>query len=1072
MQERYDFLEKLLENSAVATFVIDRDHKVIFWNGACAKLTGLSKSEVIGTSDHWKAFYSHRRPCLSDIVVDGDYHELPNFFTTYGESKLVPGAVSAETWYEDMGGRTRYVFFEAAPVCDAKGELIAAIETLQDFTEHKKVEEALEDERSFNAAVLETAGAIVAVLDQDGRIAQFNRACEQATGYTFEEVRGEYVFDLLILPEEREDVERVFQNLKAGMFPNTYKNYWLTKDGSRRLIAWSNTALVGHDGNVEWVIATGIDITENYKAEEESTLKSLLLDCAKDAVVVHDFEGNHIYVNEAACKQRGKTREELLNMSVKDFIPPKLAHQFDERIELLKKNRSLVFESFHTKPDGTLFYVEVYAGVIEFQGEDVVISIARDITDRKDSERLLKESEERYRRLIELSPVALAVHSGGKVVYANAAAAKLLGASKPAELIDKPVLSFVHPEDHALVKERISLMMQGNEVDLTEERFVRLDGGIIDVEVAASPIMYNGKQAIQVTVRDVTEHRQALAAVVEAKERVEQLYRVMPSAVFTVDRESLITSFNDKAVQITGYEASEIIGRKCSEFALEPCTNKCGLFSSDVQKPIMGRECTIRRKDGEIRTLSKNVDVVRDADGNVIGGVESFEDITERKHAEEMLNYMAFYDLLTDLPNRTLLSDRLILAIANAHRSGNMMALLFLDLDRFKTINDTLGHTVGDKLLQQVADRLKGCLREGDTIARLGGDEFTLLLPQIVTVDDATSVAQKIIDVLKPPFGFDGRELHITTSIGIALYPSDGKDVQSLLKNADIALYRAKEQGRNNYQLYTPLMNAEAFERLAMEVSMRKALERQEFVVYYQPQVDLKTGAIIGMEALIRWMHPDLGLVYPAEFIPMAEETGLIVPIGEWVLRTACEQNKAWQDAGYAPIRMAVNLSCRQFQQVDLAERVARIVKETGLDPRYLELEITESVLMKDADAAVDTLNKLKKKGIYISIDDFGTGYSSLGYLKRFPIDVLKIDRSFIRELSAGTEDAAIATAIITVAHTMKLKALAEGVETLEQLELLRSLKCDSMQGFIFSRPVPAEEASRILGEERQIRVA
>jgi len=790
------------------------------------------------------------------------------------------------------------------------------------------------------------------------------------------------------------------------------------------------------------------------------------------ATFVIDFDGKFIYFNEAAYTARGYTRDELLDMTIKDLATSDNVELFDERIAQLRDESSAVFESAHMKKDGSALNVEVHAHIVEFQGKEAIIAIARDITDRKDSERLLKESEERYRRLIELSPVAMAVHSGGKVVYANAAAAKLLGASKPAELIDKPVLSLVHPDDHALVKERVALMMQGKEVDLIEERFVRLDGGTIDVEVAASPIMYNGIQAIQVVVRDVTEHRQALAAVVEAKERVEQLYRVMPSAVFTVDNESVITSFNDKAAEITGYEPSEIIGKKCTVFSRDPCVSRCGLFSADVLKPIMRGECTIRRKDGEIRTLSKNVDVIRDVGGDIIGGVESFEDITERKHAEEMLNYMAYFDLLTDLPNRTLLSDRLVLAIANAHRNGHMLAVFFLDLDRFKAINDTLGHTVGDQLLQRVADRLKRCLREGDTIARLGGDEFTLLLPRVDTIDDVTVVAQKVIDVLKPSFMFEGGELHVTTSIGIALYPDDGEDVSSLLKNADIALYRAKEQGRNNYQLYAPSMNAKAFERLAMEGNLRKALERQEFTVYYQPQLDLATGEIIGMEALIRWNHPDLGLVYPAEFIPMAEETGLIVPIGEWVLRTACEQNKAWQDAGHAPIRMAVNLSCRQFQQVDLAERVARIVKETGLDPRYLELEITESVLMKDADAAVDTLNKLKKKGIYISIDDFGTGYSSLGYLKRFPIDVLKIDRSFIRELSAGTEDAAIATAIITVAHTLKLKALAEGVETLEQLELLRSLKCDSMQGFLFSRPLPAEEASKILGEERQIRVA
>ena len=1061
-----------MHNSAVATFVIDRNHKVILWNKACEELTGVDHSVMLGTNDHWKAFYEKKRPCLSDIVIDGNSHELSRLYSSYGESKLAPGALSAEMWYDDLGGRTKYVFFEAAPIYNEQGELVAAIETLQDFTEHKRIEEALETERNFNAAVLETAGAIVAVIDRDGRIIQFNRACEETTGYTFEEVRGKFVFDLLIPPKEREGVQHVFRDLKAGNFPNTHRNCWLTKDGRCRLIAWSNTALLDKEGAVKWVVATGIDVTDSDIAEEELRFKSLLLDRAMDAVFVHDFDGKFVYLNEAAHAARGYTREELLDINIKDLATADNVELFDERISQLKSAGSAVFESAHMKKDGSVLDVEVHAHVVEFQDKEVIIAIARDITGRKRAEELLKESEERYRRLVELSPVAMAVHSGGKIVYANAAAAKLLGASEPAELVDRPVLSVVHPDDQALVMERVALMMDGNQVDLTEERFVRLDGGIVDVEVAASPIIFNGKQAIQVAVRDVTEHKQALAAVVEAKERVEQLYRVMPSAVFTVDKEARITSFNDKAVEITGYEAAEIIGKKCTVFSLNPCTSKCGLFSADVQKPIMGRECTIRRKDGEIRTLSKNVDMVCDVDGHVIGGVESFEDITERKHAEEMLNYMAFYDLLTDLPNRTLLSDRVITAIANAHRSGSMMALLFLDLDRFKTINDTLGHTVGDQLLQGVAERLKGCLREGDTIARLGGDEFTLLLPQIASVDDATSVAQKVIDVLKPSFNFEGRELHITTSIGIALYPSDGKDVQSLLKNADTALYRAKEQGRNNYQLYAPSMNAKAFERLAMEVSMRKALDREEFTIYYQPQVDLQTGAIIGMEALIRWMHPDLGLVYPTEFIPMAEETGLIVPIGEWVLRAACEQNKAWQDEGHAPIRMAVNLSCRQFQQEDLADRVERIVKETGLDPQYLELEITESVLMKDADAAVATLNKLKKKGIYISIDDFGTGYSSLGYLKRFPIDVLKIDQSFIRELSAGTEDAAIATAIITVAHTMNLKALAEGVETLEQLELLRALKCDSMQGFVFSRPIPAAEASKILDEERQTRAA
>jgi len=681
----------------------------------------------------------------------------------------------------------------------------------------------------------------------------------------------------------------------------------------------------------------------------------------------------------------------------------------------------------------------------------------------------LSASEERYRCLVELSPDGIAVHSNGRLLYINPAGTKLLSAENADELIGRQILDFVHPDYREVVTERINQMDQGKPVGSIEEKFIRLDGEVIDVEVTAAPTIYKGSPATQAVVRDITARKQAESDLLEAKERMEQLYRVIPSAIFTVDKEGFIASFNKNAEEITGYDAPEVIGTKCTTFALEPCTSKCGLFSNDVPKPLVGRECTIRRKDGEIRVISKNLDLIRDADGVVMGGVESFEDITERKKAEEMLNYMAYFDPLTDLPNRTLLNDRLTLALANARRNNHMLAVLFLDLDNFKTVNDSLGHTAGDVLLQGVADRLRKCLREGDTIARLGGDEFTLLLPQVNHEEDAAKTAQKIIDVLKSSFNFGGRELHVTTSIGIALYPSDGEDAQALLKNADAALNRAKEQGRNNYQLYTSAMNAKAFERLAMESNMRKALEREEFMVYYQPQVDLRSGEIVGMEALLRWQHPEMGLIYPVEFIPIAEETGLILPIGEWVLRTACKQNKAWQDAGYTPIRMAVNLSARQFQQQNLAEIVERVLRETGLDPSYLDLEITESAIMKDADAAVSTLRDLKEMGIKISIDDFGTGYSSLSNLKRFPIDILKIDRSFIQDVAVNSDDAAIATAIITLAHSLHMRAIAEGVETVEQIEFLRLLKCDGMQGYVFSRPVPLEEAAEILAKENRL---
>ncbi|GAB4256393.1 EAL domain-containing protein [Thermincola ferriacetica] len=443
-----------------------------------------------------------------------------------------------------------------------------------------------------------------------------------------------------------------------------------------------------------------------------------------------------------------------------------------------------------------------------------------------------------------------------------------------------------------------------------------------------------------------------------------------------------------------------------------------------------------------------------------------FYDITERKMAEEAIKHQAYHDPLTGLPNRILFKDRLTQTLAQAKRSKQMLALMFLDLDRFKNINDTLGHATGDQFLQGISKRLTGCIRSGDTVARLGGDEFTLLLPQINHVEDAIKVAQKIIDTFKKPWILGGHEFYITTSIGIALYPNDGEDAETLMKHADTAMYRAKERG-NNYQLYSPSMNEKAINRLEMEGALRKALEREEFTVYYQPQINTDTGEIIGMEALVRWRHPERGIIPPADFIALAEETGLILPLGEWVLRTACRQNKKWQMAGYPPLRVTVNLSASQFQQQDLADRVSRILKETGLDPQWLELEITESIAMKDVAFTIKTLRQLRDMGIKIAIDDFGTGYSSLSYLKQIPSHTLKIDKSFVRDIAKNTEDGSIASAIIAMAQNLKLKVIAEGVETEEQLAFLKKQKCDEIQGFLFGKPVPPQEFEKLLKKKK-----
>ena len=438
-------------------------------------------------------------------------------------------------------------------------------------------------------------------------------------------------------------------------------------------------------------------------------------------------------------------------------------------------------------------------------------------------------------------------------------------------------------------------------------------------------------------------------------------------------------------------------------------------------------------------------------------------DITDRKRAEETIRRQAYYDVLTNLPNRTLFKDRLEQAMKHAHRNKQMLGVIVLDLDRFKNINETLGHILGDKLLVAVSERLLGVLSESETIARFGGDEFTLLLPQVTNVEEATRHAQKIIELLGTPFKLGNHDLHVTTSIGMAFYPDDGENSEILLKNAETAMYRAKEQGRNNYQLYASVMNVSAFKQLLMENSLRRALEKEEFVVYFQPQIDLKTQRMIGAEALVRWQHPDLGLVFPTEFIGLAEETGLIVPIGEWVIRRVCSQNKKWQDAGYGKVCVSVNLSARQFQQRNLVATISQILQETGLDPQYLGLEITETIAMKNADYTISALNELKKMHVHLSLDDFGTGYSSLSYLKRFPLETLKIDRSFVRDITTDPNDAAIVNAVVALAHSLKLDVVAEGVETEGQLSFLKTHDCDQVQGYIFSHPLSEENFIKTL---------
>lgn len=545
-----------------------------------------------------------------------------------------------------------------------------------------------------------------------------------------------------------------------------------------------------------------------------------------------------------------------------------------------------------------------------------------------------------------------------------------------------------------------------------------------------------------------------------AKDYAENLIDSSLDMIISVDVNRNIVEFNRAAEQVFGYTKAEVLGNPID--LLYADTSEGRQLHKNTQDGGFTGEVANKKKNGEIFYSYVSASVMRDATGAPVGVMGISRDITERKRAEEIIVRQAYHDALTNLANRRLFMDRLTQALTRVQWHKRLVSVLFLDLDHFKSINDALGHSVGDLLLQAVAERLTTCVRQGDTVARLGGDEFAIALADVARTSDIPKVAQKIIDTLSRPYVLEGRELFITTSIGICIYPDDAQDAETLVKNADVAMYRAKKHGRNNYQHYSPDMNAQAFERLAIETSLRHALEREEFFLEYQPQVDIETGRIIGYEALVRWQHPDLGVMPPGKFIPLAEESGLIVPIGEWVLRSACAQNKAWQAAGFPPIRVAVNVSPRQLRHESLLGAVGRALRETGLHPNWLELELTESI-MQDADEAIRLLSQLQAIGVQIAIDDFGTGYSSLNHLKRYPIHKLKIDQSFVRDVTHDPHDRAIVTAIIALAHSLNLKAIAEGVETEEQLAYLRSLKCDEAQGYFLGRPMPAQNATKLL---------
>lgn len=682
-----------------------------------------------------------------------------------------------------------------------------------------------------------------------------------------------------------------------------------------------------------------------------------------------------------------------------------------------------------------------------------------DITQRKQNEHILAQENVRRRILFEQAKDGIfVIDSERKVIEANLSFCHMLGYS-PDEILSLHLwdwdMSFPSQEKVYAMWPQLPV-----EPHTYETRIRRRDGTQFDAEISYNLAEWEGQTQLFNVCRDITERKRAM----ERLHLSDQVFKASREGIMITDANNRIVSINRAFTEITGYTEAEVLGRDPNllKSGRQDKTFYKAMWDSIINQGGWQGEIWNKRKNGEIYPEWLSISGIRDKEGRFTQYFSIFSDITSIKESEEQIRYLAHYDPLTHLPNRLLLHDRVKLALAAAQRSHTKVAIMFLDLDRFKNINDSLGHMVGDRLLQEIAKRLTALLREEDTICRLGGDEFILALPD-TDPQGAAHAAEKILEAISEPFTIDHHELNVTASIGIAEYPLNGTDLDSLLKCSDSALYRAKKSGRSNFQFFTKKMHEHASEILYIENSLRHAIEKGEFTLHYQPQLDTPSCRIVSVEALMRWHHPKLGNIPPAKFIPIAEESGQIREIGEWVLQTALQQNAHWQKAGLQIVPMAVNLSLAQFHQKNLREMIINALATSGMDPAMLELELTESIAMEDIAVTAATVDLLNELGVGFSIDDFGTGYSSLSYLKRFKVNKLKIDRSFVNDLDIDAEDRAIVSAIINLGKSLGFKTVAEGVETQQQLNFLRGFKCDGIQGFYFSKPVPAEEFAFML---------
>lgn len=768
-------------------------------------------------------------------------------------------------------------------------------------------------------------------------------------------------------------------------------------------------------------------------------------------------------INRRAAEMFGWPIDELVGQPTPVLFPTAeiYADMASRAGPCLSANQTFNHECSMARRDGSTIWVKLSArGIVDGDPSMGTIWIAEDVTEQRAAQQELQRAMTEVQGILNTAVMGVALLRHRQIDRCNRRMEELFGFAEGAMSGCSTRVWYGDEETWQFVGEDVYADLAAGREAFRELWFQRRDGSRFWGRLAGRAFDPSDPYAGSVwIIEDLTQEKSEREELLLAR----KVFEVNSEAIMVTDTRNHIVQVNSAFEKITGYSEKEVLGRdpKLLGSGRHDSAFFQGMWQALLERGHWSGEIWDRRKDGSEYPKWVRIDTIRDADNFITHYVTVFSDISERKASEERIRYLAQHDALTGLPNRFTLAVHLEHTLARAERTADSVSLMFIDLDNFKSINDTLGHHIGDLLLCEVARKISDAVRKTDIVARIGGDEFVVVLEGTRLPSDAGQVAQKILDLLNEPLLIDGHELHTTPSIGIGIYPEDGENCETLMKNADVAMYHAKSAGRNNYQFYAEHMNKAAAIRVQMEARLRAALSGNEFTLHYQPQIDLQSGKVSGIEALIRWENEELGMVSPASFIPLAEEIGLIVPISEWVLRTACRTAKNWLDAGIEFGCMSVNISPQQFRQRNFPQRLEQIMLETGLAPEYLELEITESTVMETAEITVAMLVRLKELGLALAVDDFGTGYSSLAYLKRFPIDRLKIDRSFVSDLEKDSSDAAIASAVIALAHSLGLSVVAEGVETQGQSDFLRQQGCDSVQGYFFSRPVPESVAAQ-----------